>query len=102
MRFNSSVLGHAASSAGTPADWEIAHRMFDEEHLIEAGREAGNGLCLSILEGDQIAPARRLLLAEGSRNRDWTGPEGRETEGRVELKGRKEECFAERLDLAGW
>ena len=41
-------------TAETPADWQIAHRMLDEEHLLGAGREAGDRLCEFILEEDQI------------------------------------------------
>jgi hypothetical protein len=41
--------------AQTPADWQIAHRMLDEEHLLGAGREAGDRLCQFILEDDEIA-----------------------------------------------
>ena len=48
MKVSPSARPHAASSAAslrirtaeTPADWQIAHRMLDEEHLLGAGREA--------------------------------------------------------------
>ncbi len=62
MKISSTVSPHAASSAAplririaqTPADWQIAHRMLDEEHLLGAGREAGDRLCQFILEEDEI------------------------------------------------
>jgi hypothetical protein len=41
-------------TAETPADWQIAHRMLDEEHLLGAGREAGDRLCQFILEEGEI------------------------------------------------
>jgi len=41
-------------TAQTPADWKLAHRMLDEEHLLGAGREAGDRLCQFILEEDEI------------------------------------------------
>jgi hypothetical protein len=52
------VASSAASlrirTAQTPADWQIAHRMLDEEHLLGAGREAGDRFCQFILEEDEI------------------------------------------------
>jgi hypothetical protein len=36
-----------------PADWAIAHEMLDEEHLLGAGREAGDRLCQFVLEEGQ-------------------------------------------------
>ena len=39
-------------SAQSPADWQLAHRMLDEEHLLGAGREAGDRLCQFILAED--------------------------------------------------
>lgn len=36
-----------------PADWAIAHQMLDEEHLLGAGREAGDRLCQFVLEDGQ-------------------------------------------------
>lgn len=33
-----------------PADWAIAHQMLNEEHLLGAGREAGDRLCQFVLE----------------------------------------------------
>jgi Domain of unknown function (DUF4338)/DDE_Tnp_1-associated len=36
-----------------PADWAIAHQMLDDEHLLGAGREAGDRLCQFVLEGGQ-------------------------------------------------
>lgn len=41
-------------TAETSADWQIAHNMLEEEHLLGAGREAGDRLCQFILEEDQI------------------------------------------------
>ncbi len=41
-------------TAETSADWKIAHSLLDEEHLLGAGREAGDRLCQFILEEDQI------------------------------------------------
>ena len=41
-------------SAETPADWRIAHNLLDDEHLLGAGREAGDRLCQFILEEDEI------------------------------------------------
>jgi len=62
MKISSTASRHAASSAAplrirtaeTPADWQIAHRMLDEEHLLGAGREAGDRLCQFILEEEEI------------------------------------------------
>ena len=31
--------------AESPADWEIAHLMLNEEHALGAGKEAGDRLC---------------------------------------------------------
>jgi len=53
---------HVASSAAslrirtaeTPADWQLAHQWLDDEHLLGAGREAGDRLCQFVLEEDQI------------------------------------------------
>jgi hypothetical protein len=53
---------HAASSAAslrirtaaTPADWQLAHTLLDDEHLLGAGREAGDRLCQFILREDEI------------------------------------------------
>jgi hypothetical protein len=41
-------------TAETCADWQLAHTMLDEEHLLGAGREAGDRLCQFILQEDQI------------------------------------------------
>ena len=41
-------------TAETSADWQLAHTMLDEEHLLGAGREAGDRLCQFILQEDQI------------------------------------------------
>lgn len=41
-------------TAETPADWEIARALLDEEHQLGAGREAGDRLCQFVLEGDKI------------------------------------------------
>jgi hypothetical protein len=62
MRTRSLATHHAESSATsfqirtaeTAADWQIAHQMLDEEHLLGAGREAGDRLCQFILEEDDI------------------------------------------------
>lgn len=62
MKIRSTASPHAASSAAplrirtaeTPADWQIAHGMLDDEHLLGAGREAGDRLCQFILEEDEI------------------------------------------------
>jgi hypothetical protein len=42
-----------------PADWALAHQMLDEEHLLGAGREAGDRLCQFVLEDG--APAAVLV-----------------------------------------
>ncbi len=39
-------------TAETSADWQLAHTMLDEEHLLGAGREAGDRLCQFILQED--------------------------------------------------
>jgi hypothetical protein len=62
MKVSPTATRHPASSAAAPrirtaqtaADWQIAHRMLDEEHLLGAGREAGDRLCQFILEEDEI------------------------------------------------
>ncbi len=62
MENSSTATRHAASSAAplrirtaqTPAEWQIAHQMLDEEHLLGAGREAGDRLCQFVLEEDEI------------------------------------------------
>lgn len=62
MKVLPTATRHAASSAAalrirtaeTPADWQIAHQMLDEEHLLGAGREAGDRLCQFVLEEDEI------------------------------------------------
>ena len=41
-------------TAGTAADWQIAHTLLDDEHLLGAGREAGDRLCQFILKEDEI------------------------------------------------
>jgi hypothetical protein len=41
-------------TAETSADWQIAHTLLDDEHLLGAGREAGDRLCQFILEESQI------------------------------------------------
>jgi hypothetical protein len=41
-------------TAETSADWQLAHTMLDEEHLLGAGREAGDRLCQFALEEDRI------------------------------------------------
>lgn len=56
---NTQHASTAASSlqirtAETSADWQIAHTLLDSEHLLGAGREAGDRLCQFILEDDQI------------------------------------------------
>lgn len=37
-------------NAETSADWEIARAMLDDEHVLGAGREAGDRLCQFVLE----------------------------------------------------
>jgi len=62
MKTRSFATRHAESSATsfvirtaeTAADWQIAHQMLDEEHLLGAGREAGDRLCQFILEEGEI------------------------------------------------
>jgi hypothetical protein len=62
MKISTTATRHTPSSAAsllirtaeTPADWQIAHRMLDEEHLLGAGREAGDRLCQFILEENEI------------------------------------------------
>jgi hypothetical protein len=62
MKVSPTVTRHMASSAAslrirtaeTPADWQIAHSLLDEEHLLGAGREAGDRLCQFVLEEDEI------------------------------------------------
>ena len=41
-------------TAQGPADWEIAHDMLNEEHLLGAGREAGDRLCQFVLEDGKV------------------------------------------------
>jgi hypothetical protein len=41
-------------TAETSADWQIAHQWLDEEHLLGAGREAGDRLCQFILQDGEI------------------------------------------------
>ena len=41
-------------TAGSSADWQIAHTLLDDEHLLGAGREAGDRLCQFILEEGEI------------------------------------------------
>ena len=36
-----------------PVDWAIGHQMLDVEHLLGAGREAGDRLCQFVLEEGQ-------------------------------------------------
>ncbi len=36
-------------TAENSADWQIAHTLLDDEHLLGAGREAGDRLCQFIL-----------------------------------------------------
>lgn len=43
--------------AQSPADWDITHRMLDEEHLLGASREAGDRLCQLVLEDGQPVAA---------------------------------------------
>ena len=62
MKVKPSISCHPASPAAslnirtaqTSADWEIAHSLLDEEHLLGAGREAGDRLCQFILEENEI------------------------------------------------
>ena len=39
--------------AETSADWQPAHTLLDDEHLLGAGREAGDRLCQFILKENQ-------------------------------------------------
>ena len=41
-------------TAQGPADWEIAHDMLNKEHLLGAGREAGDRLCQFVLEDGKV------------------------------------------------
>jgi hypothetical protein len=41
-------------TANTPADWQLAHQLLNEEHQLGAGREAGDRLCQFILQDNQI------------------------------------------------
>ena len=41
-------------TAHGPADWEIAHDMLNKEHLLGAGREAGDRLCQFVLEDGKV------------------------------------------------
>lgn len=50
----SSATSFQIRTAETAADWQIAHQMLDEEHLLGAGREAGDRLCQFILEEGEI------------------------------------------------
>lgn len=62
MKTRSFATHHAESSATsfqiriaeTAADWQIAHQWLDQEHLLGAGREAGDRLCQFILEEGEI------------------------------------------------
>jgi hypothetical protein len=62
MKDSPTASRHTASSAAslrirtaeTPADWQLAHSLLDEEHLLGAGREAGDRLCQFILEENEI------------------------------------------------
>ncbi len=62
MKNSSTAIRHAASSAAplrirtaeTPADWQIAHGLLDEEHPLGAGREAGDRLCQFVLEENEV------------------------------------------------
>ncbi|MFZ9937345.1 MAG: hypothetical protein ACO3JG_09855 [Luteolibacter sp.] len=45
-------------TAETSADWQIAHTLLDDEHLLGAGREAGDRLCQFVLEDNQFAAKR--------------------------------------------
>ncbi len=36
------------------ADWDLAHRLLDDEHLLGAGREAGDRLCQFVLEEGKV------------------------------------------------
>jgi hypothetical protein len=62
MTISPTAIRHTASSAvplhiriaQTPADWQLAHSLLEEEHLLGAGREAGDRLCQFVLEEDRI------------------------------------------------
>jgi len=62
MTTSPSSIRHTASSAvpqhiriaQTPADWHLAHSLLEQEHLLGAGREAGDRLCQFVLEEDRI------------------------------------------------
>jgi len=62
MKISPTAIRPTASSAAplciriaeTPADWQLAHGLLDEEHLLGAGREAGDRLCQFVLEEDRI------------------------------------------------
>jgi len=41
-------------TAETPADWQLAHSLLDEEHLLGAGREAGDRLCQFVIKEDEV------------------------------------------------
>ena len=41
-------------TAGTSANWELAHQMLDEEHFLGAGREAGDRLCQFLIEDGRV------------------------------------------------
>lgn len=48
-------MGRRASSGRKrSADWKIAHTLFDAEHFLGARREAGDRLCLLIIEQGEI------------------------------------------------
>ena len=53
-RTASSTVPLRIRTAATPADWQIAHGLLDEEHLLGAGREAGDRLCQFIVQEDEI------------------------------------------------
>ena len=50
----SSATSFLIRTAETTADWQIAHQLLDQEHLLGAGREAGDRLCQFILEEGEI------------------------------------------------
>ena len=62
MKISPTAICSTATSAGslhirtaqTPADWQLAHGLLDDEHLLGAGREAGDRLCQFVLEEDRI------------------------------------------------
>ena len=41
-------------TAGSTADWEIAHQMLDGEHFLGAGKEAGDRLCQFVTEDGRV------------------------------------------------